>query len=177
MPLLPGKKNIGCAVENCTKYVYVRGLCCSHYKRWWRYGEATHIPVKERKGIIIQDCNECKRNLRHFAKGLCKTCYLRNWEKRRNPNGRRERMLKRNYGMTLADFNKYLILQNDSCAICGRKPNRMLHVDHNHENGEIRGLLCYQCNAAIGYMYDNPEIAKKVVEYLEIHATVKREIA
>lgn len=68
---------------------------------------------------------------------------------------------------------KYLEMhkeQQASCAICGVKEDTLsksLFVDHCHETGEIRGLLCYKCNTGIGNLDDNIEILEKAIIYLK----------
>jgi hypothetical protein len=60
----------------------------------------------------------------------------------------------------------YLYLEcGGVCAVCGKKPKK-LNVDHNHESGEIRGLLCKECNLAIGLIKDNPKTARKMARYI-----------
>jgi hypothetical protein len=58
------------------------------------------------------------------------------------------------HGITLADYEAMLARQGGGCATCGRKPEsgKNLHVDHDHQTGKIRGLLCIGCNLAIGYL-------------------------
>jgi hypothetical protein len=70
--------------------------------------------------------------------------------------------LKETHGITLAEYNKLLILQKGTCAICGSKKSKRkslgrLSVDHDHVTGRVRGLLCNECNLAIGYMADDPD--------------------
>ena len=43
-------------------------------------------------------------------------------------------------------------------------------IDHNHETGEFRGMLCYQCNVVLGFVRDDPERLRKAAEYLERYA-------
>jgi len=83
---------------------------------------------------------------------------------------------KRRYGITLDQYNALFLKQNGLCAICHRPETetdsrtgriKSLHVDHNHETTEIRGLLCLSCNGAIGLMKDNPAILRSGAEYLE----------
>lgn len=54
--------------------------------------------------------------------------------------------------MTLEDYNAQLQRQGGVCAICGEKPkNNLLAVDHDHDTGAVRGLLCSPCNRHVGY--------------------------
>ena len=63
--------------------------------------------------------------------------------------------------------------QGGLCAICGRKqPEKWLAVDHDHETGVIRGLLCSRCNSGLGQFKDNPDRLRLAADYLE-HALAK----
>lgn len=63
----------------------------------------------------------------------------------------REYLLNERYGVSLADYDKILTAQKGVCAICKRPPKKYrLAVDHNHESGQVRGLLCTPCNRALG---------------------------
>lgn len=83
--------------------------------------------------------------------------------------------LKKNYGITIEDYEKRLEGQGGGCAICGAKPkeNRRLAVDHDHSccPGEktcgncLRGLLCTTCNVWLGF-YENEKWTKRAEEYL-----------
>ena len=84
-----------------------------------------------------------------------------------------ERNLWKNYKLTATEFNDLWQSQNGQCCICkvellprGRH-NDSVAVDHNHENGSVRGLLCQACNRAIGLFKDNPKILQSAAEYLE----------
>lgn len=72
------------------------------------------------------------------------------------------------YGMTLEDFNTLLEKQDSSCAICSTKDfgKKGPHVDHNHETGKVRGLLCRGCNLALGMIKDNAQTAESAAKYL-----------
>jgi hypothetical protein len=76
--------------------------------------------------------------------------------------------LKYNYNMTEDDYNKMLIKQNESCKICGTHESKVarkrLHVDHDHNTGEIRGLLCSRCNGALGWYEKHRENIENYIE-------------
>lgn len=73
------------------------------------------------------------------------------------------------YNMTVDDFNKMLEAQGGTCAICkGPAKGRFntYNVDHNHNTGKVRGLLCFSCNVTIGIAQDNIDILSKMIIYL-----------
>jgi len=57
--------------------------------------------------------------------------------------------------------------QNGRCAICERKPDQILCIDHSHETGKVRALLCRKCNTGLGCYDDDPAFARKAAAYLE----------
>lgn len=77
----------------------------------------------------------------------------------------RKHKLKKKFGLTVEDYEEILAAQNGVCAICGRPERRRskhgeikaLAVDHDHETGAIRGLLCHDCNVGVGYLGDSLE--------------------
>ena len=78
------------------------------------------------------------------------------------------------YGITVEEYEILYDKQNGVCAICGQVESRIirgtlckLSVDHDHETGKVRGLLCQNCNNMLGHAKDNPEILQKAVKYLE----------
>lgn len=91
-----------------------------------------------------------------------------------NPNNKlrtKDLALKRLFGIDLKEYNEMLLKQNNSCAICQKqhadKAKRTLAVDHCHKTGEVRGLLCTNCNLALGNFKDNTELMQKAINYLK----------
>ena len=85
---------------------------------------------------------------------------------------------KRRFGITAARYAAMLAEQNGLCAICGKVEGetrngkvKALAVDHDHESGRIRGLLCVACNTGLGKLGDDRGTLLKAVEYLDRHAT------
>lgn len=73
----------------------------------------------------------------------------------------------RKYGITVKEMQEIRHKQNNQCACCKCKLSISdEHVDHNHENNKVRGLLCITCNAAIGFAKDNPDILIDMATYL-----------
>lgn len=84
-------------------------------------------------------------------------------------NRNRARLLK-SYGLSIGQYEMMLKNQNYQCAICQRKESelkRALCIDHDHLNNKIRGLLCDDCNLAIGKLKDNPNLFRVAASYLE----------
>lgn len=82
-------------------------------------------------------------------------------------NRRRNRHIEYTYGITLEARNAMLDAQGGGCAICGGESNsKGWHIDHDHETGAIRGILCNGCNTAIGQMKDNPDTLIAAAKYL-----------
>lgn len=102
----------------------------------------------------------------------CKECHkarTSRWHKK-NPNTRRENTWKfRGISCTVEQYEQMLDEQDSSCAIC-KKPcgsGRRLAVDHNHETGAVRGLLCLSCNQLIGKLENGTVPLRRLLTYLK----------
>ena len=81
----------------------------------------------------------------------------------------KKRVMLAKYGVTTDEYNLMFKRQDGKCAICGKHQTeitRSLCVDHCHETGKVRGLLCSKCNSSIGFMEDDIENLKCAVLYL-----------
>lgn len=106
-------------------------------------------------------CSQCLTKRPIKGKKLCKLCRDR---KVLSPEKRRLK----EYGITEGQYNSLLILQDERCYICSTwKGIKPLHVDHCHESGAVRGLLCTSCNNGLGRFSDSIESLKKAVKYLQ----------
>ncbi len=70
---------------------------------------------------------------------------------------------KAEYGWTAEQRDQYLI--GKTCQICSE--SSIMHIDHDHETGVVRGALCQKCNMALGLMRDNPLLLRLAADYLE----------
>jgi hypothetical protein len=142
-------------------------------------------------------CSRCYSKARHCTtcgdefrgvKSLCNKCRYSasadqrkiNWERwaAANPQYRYERSkahLLKKYGITPKDYHDMHEAAGGVCAICDQPETaldrlgniRRLSVDHDHETGFIRGLLCAKCNPALGLLNDDPELLRNAITYLE----------
>lgn len=75
-----------------------------------------------------------------------------------------------NYGLSLDEYDAMLVRQGGGCAVCGALPDgRRLHIDHDHETGKVRGLLCSGCNTAIGGFREDVATILDGAEYVGTH--------
>jgi len=119
-------------------------------------------------------CSDCLtwKELARFSKSKYRKTGTRNICKACARLRAREWGFKKKYGITVLDFDKMLAEQGGACLVCGTKDSGrtnslVLCVDHDHKTGKVRGLLCHNCNVAIGSMQDNPALLRKAAEYLE----------
>jgi len=100
-----------------------------------------------------------------------RAAYMREYRKRR-PRNVRNTELKKQYGISLDQWEAMHSAQGGVCAICGelqvdsgfRYAN--LAVDHCHVTGKVRGLLCNACNRGLGFFKDRPDLVENAVSYL-----------
>ena len=87
---------------------------------------------------------------------------------RKYPERKKNRALKKNYGITLDEWQLIWEKQDGRCAICGKSfiNPRDACTDHNHKTGEVRGLLCRICNIGLGHFNDDIELLMDAVRYL-----------
>ena len=106
-----------------------------------------------------------KRNPVSFAKSQRKYNASKNGQLKK-----RERYLEKNFGINIKDYEQMLVSQEYRCAICGKHQSELekaFDIDHNHNTGKVRGLLCNQCNQALGLLKDSSELFVKALKYLK----------
>lgn len=108
-----------------------------------------------------------------------KKAYARSYareDRKRNPKKYKNQSLLKRYGITLDQYEQMQAAQDNKCAICeseetGLNPRtkkpRELAVDHCHDSGEVRGLLCSACNKALGGFKDDVALLERAISYIE----------
>jgi hypothetical protein len=141
------------------------------------------------------DCKETKDLKTGFYKNKasetgftyqCKECHGGRRNKWKNDNKEKRvawerRSNLKQYGITTLDYERILFEQDESCAICGRKDFgsrrvKYFFVDHDHQTGRVRGLLCSKCNQAIGLFGDSVENLQKAMNYLSRGAFAAKQV-
>lgn len=127
-------------------------------------------------------CNEMKWN--RFGPDRCKTCWnilQREYRAKNSANHvqyARKSKLKNKYKITENDYEKLFQLQSGGCAIC-KQPcathGKTLSIDHDHKTGKIRGLLCINCNSALGLLKEDEDLIWNLLEYLKRNTEVVKE--
>lgn len=106
-------------------------------------------------------CNKCKEHPHTATSGYCRSCLATAKRELRQRPGQREKIatwqraahLRHAYSLTVEEYDALLASQGGVCAMCGKPPAKnRLAVDHDHETGRIRGLLCRGCNGALGWV-------------------------
>lgn len=113
-------------------------------------------------------------NIRYFMSHVhkCKECVSTYYEERNTPEKNRIDRLKR-FDLTPEDYERMYNEQQGKCKICNKfyelkaeTSNKILHVDHCHSTGKVRGLLCTDCNQGIGHLKDSITLLESAIEYI-----------
>ena len=132
-------------------------------------------------------CNACKetKDIEEFSKDnrkkmgrryTCKICSCNYQKEHRKgsyvPRSREltgkssaEKRLIKLYGITQEEYLRLVYECNGKCEICG-KELKVPYIDHNHNTGKVRGLLCPKCNFGIGQFNDNIDLLELAIKYL-----------
>lgn len=121
---------------------------------------------KDGLDVYCKACRKAKRDADKVNENLRSKKF-----KLENPLYMREYTLMRKYGITIEQYDTMFMSQDGKCKICTStnpgKNQLYFAVDHDHSTGEVRGLLCSNCNLGLGLFHDDKEILAKAVEYLK----------
>lgn len=154
-----------CSVDDCTTPWSSGGLCNMHYLRFRNTGTTDQAPPR------LRTCKYCKQKFpkEEFpiaSQTVCVTCYPTHREHLnaiRIPRTQEIREIIKNLREK----------QEGRCAICHvfeeEAPKGTLFLDHNHKTGQLRDLLCHDCNIAIGNFQDDVNLLQVAISYLRKH--------
>lgn len=141
---------------------------CRASKNKENYTNRKTVAAENRGQLIAKQCNKCRllKDASQFYPwpssdgftGSCKNCS----EYRTSD---RKHYLKKKYNITPKEYETLYTKQKSQCALCERKFQR-LAIDHDHQTGKIRGLLCIACNTGIGKLGDTIPALEKAIKYL-----------
>jgi hypothetical protein len=148
-----------------------------------RCGAAKEYGVPKGAKLCLQcakSCSECNKNVRHKQRTRCLVCILRS---NRDCAARPESQIKNRITRIAS---KYKVSRDVACALsvidkcqcCGKgfRTSRNRHVDHCHATGAVRGVVCFQCNAALGHLSDDCGKVTAVLGYLAKYKNGREDI-
>lgn len=125
---------------------------------------------EESVGVWDMKCNHCKGVHLYKSREIEQQTHTKKCSKFKPYNWsgleRRDAIIRRQYGITQSDFNNLVDSQDGLCGICGDALGKV-NIDHDHESGEVRGLLCTGCNTGLGHLGDSINGVEKALHYLE----------
>lgn len=176
-PLFKGRKGLQTHCKICHRNNYRKKQCEQIIKQF---------ELRDQENEDEKFCTACLKikSLSNFYKNsvgrkgvrsTCIQCLKAKLKEGYNPQAARRYELKNKYNITEEDYDDLLKKQNNRCAICG--VNKLEYtdkfcIDHNHITGEVRALLCSNCNKGLGFFRDDPTTLRKAAIYLDIHNKV-----
>lgn len=149
-------KSLARCPEHPGREAFVRGVCKSCYDKLLR-AENPEYAARQRENVRkwVRE-NRARNNAINLA-----------WTKKQGPLYGRARKLSK-YGLTIDDYDRMFAAQSGACNICRKPPKqgKSLHVDHCHDTGRIRGLLCFRCNFGLSFFFDDADTVARALTHL-----------
>lgn len=154
---------------------------CSRCRRELPHGDFNKNRAKP--GGLHNQCRDCQKvaalRFRQSERGRT---YNRQYQRQRyhtatGKESSRKSLFKYRCGITIDEYNTMFDQPRGLCAICGCRlgEGQQTSVDHDHDTGKVRALLCHLCNVGLGFFRDSPEFLSKAVEYLRSHEQKEKE--
>ena len=157
-----------CSVEDCSRDHLASGLCDYHY-RWKRRGEHRERVIEQLAG---RECVHCGKELGPDRSSRAIFCSRACKQKEHVASGKAAEVARRHYfgklyGLSVQQVNE---MAEAGCGICGTRDwpgrHKRPHVDHDHQTGKVRGVLCHECNTGLGKFRDDPALMERAIAYL-----------
>lgn len=154
-----------CSIEGCDRLRVGWGLCDTHYRAQYR--------TQHRGPIEGRLCARCSAPIPPMARVTRQYCTRACKEAAQRESGAGAQRVaksyyKGRYGLTPDQAER---MRAQGCDVCERPDGvgrwGKLHVDHNHETGQVRGVLCTNCNVGLGHFKENPALLRRAADYLE----------
>ena len=118
---------------------------------------------------ICKKCRDTQRRIRHSKNKEKWNSYMREFNKTHPKSAEfkdrlRYKLISARYGISKLEYDEMFISQGRRCAICDKEQKRHLVVDHCHETGKVRGLLCFKCNVSMAAV-DEVGLLDKLLKY------------
>ena len=172
-----------CLTEGCERPTRAKtkpGLCaaCMSKRSYHRRNpQAPYLPIGHHGKWKGTKCSEhgCERAV--ASRGLCAMHYRKEYIPKKSSEAARKHRIKSRYGITAERYDEMVQERGNRCDVCGQPPtasntrahwNAKLCIDHDHATGRVRGLLCNDCNLAVGYG-KTPEVLERAAVYLRLH--------
>lgn len=162
---------------NCKKIRYFKtkeglvrseknNLLCKSCSNSIKAGGSAPLRYNESGEKLCSICKHYKNesefyNNKNSKSSICKSC---SHDRSKNYNKNIGRYKK--YGITKVEFEEILNKQKNKCAICKNDLKKEIHIDHSHNTGKVRGVLCGICNKGLGQFKDNIQNLKNAIKYL-----------
>lgn len=120
--------------------------------------------------LLRSDCKDCRNKYRREFRQKNKEQFLKYENTKEFKDKQFKQILKREYGLTIEEFNSMLSNQKGLCKLCGKaerhRTKKKLSIDHCHITGKVRGLLCHRCNVFLGLIGEDVAVLNNAIEYL-----------
>lgn len=142
-----------------------------------------YIQADGTETILSEDLVWCARCRKYLPKAsfartgkYCRQCHANYYQETRTSEDDQKKNLRKNYNLSLEEYRALFTAQQGRCAACGQpersrsaKTNEIhyLAVDHDHDTGKVRALLCRNCNSALGFLDEDPDKIRQLLAYAE----------
>jgi hypothetical protein len=169
----------GCVFPGCGNPNHSHGLCAAHNRQKQLGVELRPVrPPRPTAEDGYHWCSTCQQfqpvesfgwdKTRDQPKRVCLDCAISSQaayiERNREQVNLGRRLRKR--GLSKEQFDEMFAAQGGRCAIC-KRDDQKVEIDHDHDNGQVRGLLCGACNKALGFLDDDPALFRAGIAYLK----------